>query len=477
MLPVAPFIKKHKAWVILYLISTLTFFTSAVPVFGGDFADRKEVYAIDSVPENKFSDSIVEKRFGRAVLELMLAETTPFLVDQYIRKVDYTRISFKTIGDNLSPGSWVWDGDGFTTNQFGHPYHGSQFYSAFRANGYSFWQSVPATFVGSYLWETFSEVQAPAPNDLINTGFGGVVLGEMTYRLSQKMVDNRKRGFRRQTSEVLAFMINPVNGFNRIVNGQWGKVMANSAERDSAKVYTEFDVGLRRFKSTNLNAAFTLYGHVKLLYGTPFENYKTPFSNIAVNAEFSNDDSSKVNIASVYGSLKGWRIKSKDKDRHLLLLSANYDYINNEAFFYSAESIRLHLLSEFSASKNLKINTAAGTGLILLAAVPDIYFYKERNYDYCAGIAINGSCTFGIAKHFFYTISYRGGWLRTINGNTANYFMHSITSEIRFRLKNNFSVCAEPGLMTLQNQYRNFDVVNKNYHYLRVSLRYGFTVQ
>jgi hypothetical protein len=55
--------------------------------------------------------------------------------------------------------------------------------------------------------------------------------------------------------------------------------------------------------------------------------------------------------------------------------------------------------------------------------------------------------------------------------------MHSVTSEVRFRIKNNFSVCVEPGLMTLQNQYKNFDVVNKNYHYLRVSLRYGFTVQ
>lgn len=396
-----PVNKKGKVCTTLYFLLTLIFITLPIPVLGTFFPGEKKAFTIDSVPENKMQDSLVKKRFGRAVLELMLAEATPFLVDQYIRQVDYTRISFKTIGSNLSPHSWVWDGDGFTTNQFGHPYHGSQFYSAFRANGYSFWQAAPAAFAGSYLWETFSEVQAPAPNDLINTGFGGVVLGEMTYRLSQKMVDNRRRGFRRQTSEVLAFFINPVNGFNRIVNGQWGKVMANSAQRDSAKVYTEFDAGLRSFKSTYINAASTLYGHVKLLYGTPFENYKTPFSNIAINAEFSNDDSSKVNIVSVYGSLRGWRLPAKANTRHLLLLSANYDYINNEAFFYSAESIRMHLLSEFSVFKNLRINTTTGAGLILLAAVPDVYFYKERNYDYCAGIGVNGSCTFGIAKHFF----------------------------------------------------------------------------
>lgn len=155
----------------------------------GAFA-QVNIFDVRKVPDTTTHspDPIKKKRFGRAAFELGLAEITPWTYDRYLAKVDYARISWKTVGHNLNPGSWTWDNDPFQTNQFGHPYHGSMFYSAFRSNGFSFWQSVPATMVGSYLWETFAENQAPAPNDFINTSFGGIVLGEMTYRLSNKII-------------------------------------------------------------------------------------------------------------------------------------------------------------------------------------------------------------------------------------------------------------------------------------------------
>src|ERR1700742_4824884 len=85
-----------------------------------------------------------KKNFGNAALDFGLAELTPWVFDRYVTKKDYARISWKTVGHNLNPGSWEFDNDPFQTNQFGHPYHGSNFYSAFRANGYTFWQSAPA---------------------------------------------------------------------------------------------------------------------------------------------------------------------------------------------------------------------------------------------------------------------------------------------------------------------------------------------
>ena len=349
------------------------------------------------------------------------------------------QISLSNLADNLKPASWTWDGDGFTTNQFGHPYHGSLFFNAFRVNGYNFWESSLAVFAGSYLWETAAENQPPAPNDLINTGFGGIILGEMTYRLSNKMVDNHSWGFRRQAGEVLGFMINPVNGFNRIIDGRWGKISVNSTERDSSIIYTEFDIGMRKFKANNKDGNFGMYGHLKILYGTPFENYKTPFSNINITTEFGKDDSSKINIVNIYGSLMGWRIfESKEKYRHQLLLTANYDYIRNKAFFYSAQSLKFNLQSVFNLKHTLKINTTIGAGLILLATVPDPYLYKSRYYDYCSGVGFNGSCTFGIANHFFYSINYRGVWLKTINGNSSRFFLHAITSELRYMIQMDF---------------------------------------
>src|SRR3569833_2100563 len=43
---------------------------------------------------------IPKKHFGRAVTELEVAEIVPWTIDRYIRKMDYAKISFKTVGNN-----------------------------------------------------------------------------------------------------------------------------------------------------------------------------------------------------------------------------------------------------------------------------------------------------------------------------------------------------------------------------------------
>lgn len=400
----------------------------------------------------------------------------PWAVDECLRKEDYTHLTWQSTGYNLSPWHWAWDNDPFTTNEFGHPYHGSLFYNSFRANGYTFWQSVPASFAGSYLWETFAENQPPAPNDFINTGFGSITLGEMTYKLANKILDNRSRGLQRQVREICAMLINPMNGLTRLIDGRWGKVYGNSLEHDSSNVYIEFDLGERSFKINNSDGSMGFYGHLKLIYGTPFENYKTPFSNIYVNAEFGADDSSKINIISAYGSVKGWLIGNTEKVRNLLMVSMNYDYINNEAFFYSAQSVRLNLSSAFTLSKKIKINTFAGTGPVILAAVPDSSLYEGRNYDFCSGLSFHANMQIGISGHLYYGVIYRGAWLKTINGNADHHLLHTITSEVRYRIASGFSLCAEPGYFRLNTYYKPGQQVSRSYPYLRISARYAINL-
>ena len=419
------------------------------------------------------TDTLVKKRFGRAAILWSLTQITPWVYDRYIAKADWAYISIKSLRYNLHPASWEWDIDGFTTNQFAHPSQGSIYFNAYRSNGYNFWQSVPAAFAGSYLWETAAEKQAPSINDFVNTGFGGVVLGETLHRFSNRLINNRSRGVKRQASEVLAFVMNPANGLNRLLDGKWGKVPANSIQRDSTKIYTEFDVGLRRFKVNGQDGKFGWYSHVKMRYGSPFENYKTPFDYIYANMEFGRDDTTAVNIVSFYGSLAGWRIGLSDHSRHTGILTANFDYIDNEAFFYSSESVRFNLFSEFRLPGKFKIITVAGAGPLLLAAVPDPYLYLGRTYDYGSGVGFgfNGEVSFD--GRLFYSLNYRGGWLKTLSGNSSEYFLHTVTSEFRVRIANAFSLCAEPGYFTLKGHYKNEPNTNRTYPYFRVSVRYA----
>jgi len=267
-----------------------------------------------------------------------------------------------------------------------------------------------------------------------------------------------------------------MNGFTRIIDGRWGRVYGNSSEHDSSNVYAEIDLGGRRFKASNSGGGFEFYGHLKLVYGTPFENYKIPFSNIYVNAEFGVDDSSKVNVVSAYGSVKGWRLSNSEKSKHLLMVSMNYDYINNEAIFYSGQSIRLNLFSAFALSKKIKINTVVGAGPVILSAVPDSSLYKGRNYDFCSGIGFHANMQLGVAGHFFCGINYRGGWMKTINGNANYHFLQAITSEWRYMIGKGFSLCAEPGYFRLNTYYKRWLGVSRSYPYLRISARYSMNL-
>ncbi|MGZ3926007.1 MAG: DUF3943 domain-containing protein [Mucilaginibacter sp.] len=455
------------------LIAVLLMFSCNVPaVFAFQLQAYNQKNSTSNLSDIHFRDTSVKKRFGRSTLILGVAEVTPWTVDKYIVHADFANISFKTVAYNFSPKHWEWDDDGFTTNQLGHPTHGSIFFNAFRANGYSFWQSVPASFAGSYIWETAAEKQSFSPNDVINTGFGGVVLGEMLHHLSNKIINNRSRGFKRQASEVLGLIINPADGLNRIIDGRWGRIGPNSAEADSTKIHAAFDAGMRRFRVNNKDGHFGWYGSMRLMFGTPFENYKVPFGVISVNTEFGKDDSTILNTLNVYGSLNGWRVGLTDNSRHIALLTANYNYICNQAFSYSGQSVNLNLFSEFGLTSKLKINTVIGAGPIILAAVPHAYLYKSRYYDYCTGVGYNGSLMINLSNKYFYSINYRGGWVKTISGNASHYFLHAITSELRFKMIDNLSICAEPGYFTLVSDYKHHDDANKTYPYLRMSLRY-----
>lgn len=466
----------QKSSSVLYIL-VFIFSCASTPLFA-----QNNIF--DQKPEVKIRynrdvrDTTVKRRFGRAAFELGIAEITPWIFDRYITNKDYARINWKSVSHNLNPGSWEYDNDPFQTNQFGHPYHGSLFYSAFRSNGFSFWQSVPATMAGSYLWETFAENQAPAPNDFINTSFGGIVLGEMTYRLSNRIINNRQRGIKRQVSEVAGFIVNPMNGLNRLLDGRWGKIYGNTTERDSSKIGAEFDFGGRIFNSQSVSpfehGRFGWFGRAALLYGVPNEGFRKPFSNISITAEFGKDDSSSVNVISVYGSLTGWDISLIDQDKmeNLVILSANYDYIRNQAFFYGAQSVKFNLFSELKLTHGIKINGNLGAGPILLAAVPDQYIYNSRNYDYGPGFSINGGGTIKLLDKLSYSANYRGGWMVTVNGNKSHYFLHTFSNEVSYMFIKGLSIAAESGYFRLEGNYHDYPDVNKKYPYLRISTRY-----
>jgi hypothetical protein len=453
------------------LLTNYSFSQNSNPIASKDSLFIANLRSPDPLPQ--------KKRFWRASGELMLAQIIPWSYNYFVRHADFAKISFESIGHNLKLSSWEWDDNNFKTNQFAHPYQGNLYYSAFRSNGYSFWQSAPAAMAGSLMWEIAGETHPPAPNDLINTTLGGISLGEMTYRVSNVIVNDNHRGFKRQFEEVTAFLINPMNGLNRIIDGKWGRVPVNPLMNE-VPVYLAgtLDLGGRRF-SEKTEDVFTkgnneFYMRLKLQYGDPFKDFQKPFSNFSVVVEAGAADSALLNVVQVNGALKGWDLKESSDNLHVATITMNYDYFNNSAFEYGGQSFNFKILSQWKRESKINFETYVGGGIIVLAAVPDDYLYygEGRNYDYGPGFSLAAGGSININNKFSYSMNYKGGLFKTVNGNESSFFLNTLNAELKYYLLKNLSVSAEYGAFYLNGNYKNYDDVRKKYPFVRLSVGY-----
>jgi hypothetical protein len=73
-------------------------------------------------------------------------------------------------------------------------------------------------------WEMIAESDYPSPNDVFSTTFGGMAVGEVTHRISNLILNNKRRGFNRVMRELLFTAVNPAGGLVRLSKGDMWKV-------------------------------------------------------------------------------------------------------------------------------------------------------------------------------------------------------------------------------------------------------------
>jgi hypothetical protein len=317
-------------------------------------------------------------------------------VDRTVMHLEFARTDAHSWAKNLRAGfpwtnGWEWDQDRFGNNFLSHPMMGSFYYSAARTNGYNFWQSAPIVFAGSYMWKIFGENGTPEREDLINTTVDGILLGEVTYRLSSNILDDRTGGAERVFREILAGLINPVRGVNRLFDGK-------AFRRVNKEVYQKEPVNIALFlgaHSINNQTNALLSGHtdemvnVQLNYGNPFERRSIkPFDYFKFRAELNFGVGRKIvdNITG-YGTLLG---RTYQFGRLNLLVGGfqHYDYYDTKAFELSTiafgpgviSRIRLGKTSDFDLNLHLAIVPFAGSSV---GPVTDTSFY--RDYRFASG--------------------------------------------------------------------------------------------
>lgn len=203
------------------------------------------IYFKDSLDVSRKITFPKKKNFFRAAGEVFGMNMGLWAFDRYALKGHYAYISFETIKENFKHG-FEWDNDHLNTNMFAHPYNGSLFFNAGRSNGFNFWQSELFAISGSAMWELFMECEYPSTNDIIATPVGGAALGEVFYRTSDMILDNRTAGGERLGREVASFIISPMRGITRIITGEaWKKSHVSGKEFSNVPFNLNLSLGAR----------------------------------------------------------------------------------------------------------------------------------------------------------------------------------------------------------------------------------------
>jgi hypothetical protein len=329
----------------------------------------------------------IPRRIDLAIAEAFAINIGLWSLNRYVREENYSFfISWRSVENNLRHG-FEWDPNPFQGNFLDHPYHGSTYFNAARTNGLNFWESAPFSFGGSVMWEVFMESEYPSYNDLVATTYGGIALGELLYRFSEQVLDDRARGWNRFWREFAGFVLNPVGGFNRLIRGDFGRRSSSvDHTRNPLRGYLAMGIAGRLSGSSVEDVDFKSGFKLDMLYGKPFEekSSRKPFDYFNFRLWSSPGEEQRNLTILARGVLAGKNFDSKKGQKHLIALFQHYDYVNTELFKIGAMVLGGSSISRFPLGDEFSLVVSPHVGAILLGAGNNEYVnsYQDRDYNY-----------------------------------------------------------------------------------------------
>lgn len=422
------------------------------------------------------------KRPLRGFAELMIVQLVPWSINAVIRNKEWAKVNLESWEENLE-NPWEWDNDHFLNNQFSHPYHGNLYFNAARTNGYNFWGSVPWAYGGSLMWELFGEQFAPSANDLLNTGTGGITLGESLYRLSSLILDNRATGSERTWREIGGALLDPVRGFNRLLDGETSRVGPNPPDWRPSRDLGALDIGYRRISTTNSLSGSAandqLVGAFHFSYGDLYHDVRSkPFSHFEFNVEVANKASQgergRLSQLTARGTLGGISLYDSPTAHHTLAGILAYEYYNNPAIEYGGQSLYGGLISEFHREgdpKNGRLTTEVLAQAIIIGATYSEYYFagEGRNYDYGTGLGTRLAANY-VKGRGLLRFGWSWRWLHTLNGAKSAHYGGGGFGEGRFYITRQLGLGASYVKFSRTSDYTGFPTVHHDAPWVNVFL-------
>jgi hypothetical protein len=414
---------------------------------------------VDTTLHNKYGDLLDDdtaynKRspLWVPVAEVLGAITFTWALDRYVLNADYARIGFQSWKINITQGM-EWDNDRFGVNFVGHPYSGTLSYNAGRSNGYNYYQSFCFSLGGSLMWEYFGENTRPSYNDIIYTPVNGTFFGEIIYRLSSNILDDRTRGGERVFREIAAGLINPMRGINRLIHGE-------TFRRTNKEVYEKEPInislygGYRQINDAPYGAfgtsSYSAMFNAQFDYGNPFEIRKRKpfdFFKLRIDLNFGVGRKYLDNILG-YAILFG---KNKQLGKLALLIGGfqYYDYWDNNKFELGTIGFGGGVVTKYPLTRTSNLYTSMHLALVPFGGNSPKFVLDTtlgRDYNFVGGLEAKFESTFNLGKYATATLRYYFYWMHTYVGTNGNNFTHILKPRITVRIWKNLSIGTEAQL-------------------------------
>ena len=408
---------------------------------------------------------VAEKHFARAAFEVTTVNALVWAYCRYIREGGTNtgfRISLDSWNENLSNG-FDWDDNNFATNQLAHPYHGSTYFCAARANGYDYYESIAFAFAGSAMWEYFGEVHHPSINDWISTSVGGIALGEALHRFSGMIVDQRAEGSERVWREIGGFLVNPVGGFDRLITGKMSRKGANPPDWRRHRFVSAIRAGARFTRDGTVEDADTLRAFARLrgVVGDPTGSVvRKPYDAFSIDVQLNADEITPVGRGQVFGLLRSWEVDRSERRNSYFAITNSWDYINNSAYELGAQSFGAGYLTRVK-SDSWTLNAGLTANWIVLGGTSSDYeSYTGRSYDYGPGA---GGRFFASLRHRWLFLGLESDlyYLRVMNGTDADHIVTENRLTAAVPVSGAFNLGTELSVYHARRHYADFDDVSE----------------
>lgn len=403
---------KHTVRNLVYALTAAAAILTAADSYAQMPAASDTLYIRPQLPDSADVARYSRKNFWRAAGETLALDGIVWAWDRYVANSHWAHINIKTIKKNFQEG-FYWDNDKLMTNNFFHPYHGSLFFEAGRANGYNYYQSALFAVAGSTLWEMVFEDNYPSISDVIATPTGGMALGEVMFRSADLVTDDSTWGWERAWREIAGCVIAPTRGINRLLTGQmWRRSATPGRIYGIPELSINVGFGAKMLVSTDSRSYQTSMPELMLdvEYGDRFAEKTTrPYDYFTLHSELHfNPKQPLVGNLEISGRLWGSTFMDKPHDKMNIGIYQNYDLCDSDSipgvgqipFKYALPTaVAATWMYRRQTSPETRFDAyASAVGVPLACVVSDHYQAQKRDYNYASGFGIKAGVSLLLGK-------------------------------------------------------------------------------